>query len=89
MDANNALRETIVNMMKNGSYKLKPCPFCGGDAEFDSQTFFEGLDTENGRACIGVKCKACNVVLTDHTSDEHDYFVRTFIVAEKWNRRVE
>ena len=85
---NTTLREMIISKMQTGDYELKPCPFCGGEAEFDSQDFFEDLEAEHGRACIGVKCEACHVSLLDHTTDEHDYFVRTFIVGEKWNRRV-
>lgn len=83
------LRESIINMMTRNEYKLKPCPFCGNYPSMMSRSFFESLDEENGSACISISCKHCNLDFRDHTHDEHNYFIRAFLVAEKWNAREE
>lgn len=89
MDANNILREAVIEMMNSGTYELKPCPFCGSTPTIMSREFFEELDEENGLACITINCKNCGLDFRDHTHDEHNYFVRAFLVSEKWNRRAE
>lgn len=82
------VRELVIEKMARGDYEIKPCPFCGKTPELMSKEFFEGLDKEYGRACISVECTGCKAELNDHTSDEHNYYVRAFIVVDKWNRRV-
>lgn len=89
MDTNKVLRETITNMMKNGTYKIKPCPFCGGKPVLEDRETFEKLDRSGNGACITVECHKCSLDFYDHTHDEHDYYVRAFLVTEKWNRRAE
>lgn len=67
--------------------ELKPCPFCGGEAEFKRAAI-----KTNGAWCdaVSVRCTACEArtgrVLYDarkHPNDE-EYE----IAAEAWNRRV-
>lgn len=89
MDVNKKLREAVITKMQSGDFELKPCPFCGGQPKMMSQDFFEGLVEDNGRACISVDCPNCNLSLHDHTRDENNYFVRAFLITEKWNRRAE
>lgn len=89
MDANKKLRETVITKMQSGDFELKPCPFCGGKPKMMSQDFFEKLVEDNGRACISVDCPNCNLSLHDHTRDENNYFIRAFLITEKWNRRAE
>lgn len=89
MDTNKVLRETITNMMKNGTYEIKPCPFCGGQPEIEDRKTFERLDRDGNGACITIECNNCSLDLYDHTHDEHDYYVRAFLVVEKWNRRAK
>ena len=88
---NNKLRDMIIAKMQNGDFELKPCPFCGCEPVMMSKEFFDELQEESNdnKACISIECNNCNVDLRDHTHDEHDYYVRAFIVAEKWNRRAE
>ena len=55
--------------------ELKPCPFCGGEAEFRK---------ENGRFFVSCENGRCNVIVETMTSAswcEHD-------AIEAWNRRV-
>lgn len=64
--------------------ELKPCPFCGGEAEY----------IERGNQYIGiketvVKCKKC------HTKQVHKWLKMKFeferieqLTIEAWNRRV-
>ena len=89
MDVNKKLRETVITKMQSGNFELKPCPFCGGQPKLMNKKLFEELDSENGRACITIECEKCELDFHDHTSDEHNYYVRAFLVTEKWNRRAE
>ena len=58
--------------------ELKPCPFCGGKAVFDSY----GWTTEHKVA----KCSVCRAA-TDFCDDEG--IVGYKVVLERWNRRAE
>lgn len=89
MDINNKLREMIINKMQNGEYELKPCPFCGGQPILQSKEQFEKLQNENGVACLAIQCDHCFLDFYEHTHNEHDYYVRAFLIGEKWNRRAE
>lgn len=57
--------------------ELKPCPFCGGEAETDCIL----LDYH----CSGVHCNNCGVYVFDRDSYGFDY--DSEIAIEKWNRR--
>ena len=89
MDANNKLREVVIAKMKDGNFELKPCPFCGGQPVLEDRETFERLDHAGNGACITVECHKCNLDFYEHTHDEHDYYVRAFLVVEKWNRRAK
>ena len=91
MDANKVLRESVISMMKEEPYDLKPCPFCGENPVIMDRGTFEnlkGMDAD-GKACITIECRKCNLQFYDHTHDEQDYFIRKFLVSQKWNRRAE
>ena len=87
MDANKKLREIVIAKMQNGDYKLKPCPFCGGEPVLYDRETFEMLDEKNGSACITIECNECKMEMYEHTHDEHNYYVRLFMLVDKWNRR--
>lgn len=89
MDINNTLREMIIAKMQNGDYELKPCPFCGGQPELENREMFERLDYNGNGACITVECHKCSLDFYEHTHDEHDYYIRAFMIVEKWNRRAK
>ena len=91
MDTNKELREAVFNVMERQEYEVKPCPFCGGKPVVMSEETFEHLKTmsEDGKACITVECKKCQLSFYDHTHDEQNYYVRKFLVSEQWNRRAE
>ena len=91
MDANKTLRDIIIEKMKGGAYELKPCPFCGSKPTLMKKDFFNELqeDASDGTACITLECGVCNLTFYDHTLDEHDYYIRAFLIVEKWNRRIE
>ena len=60
--------------------KLKPCPFCGGEAEIISDVY--------GIMCKGfalVTCKDCGAK-SDKSEESIDYCAKQ-VVADKWNRR--
>lgn len=88
---NDELRKVITTKMANGEYELKPCPFCGRRPTLASKEFFDGLQesSKDGGACITIRCMNCSLDFRDHTYDEHDYYIRAFLVTEKWNRRIK
>ena len=78
--------EQLKNI-KRGTTKLKPCPFCGGEAELCTSY---GNDGQVYYHTAFVKCTRCHAktktVITDGyygtTSTTRD-------VTDDWNRRVE
>ena len=52
--------------------KLKPCPFCGGEAEFNSDEFGEG-----------VYCKSCGATLRNGVYGEYG----RKLASADWNSR--
>lgn len=91
MDTNKVLREAVINMMETESLEIKPCPFCGGTPALMSKDYFEHLKEigDDGKACITIECHKCQLNFYDHTHDEQDYYIRAFLITEKWNRRAE
>ena len=57
--------------------KLKPCPFCGGEAHIDC---FPGLDRPYFPVCNNEMCIACDTIVTFLTEKD---------AAEAWNRRTD
>lgn len=60
------------------SDKLKPCPFCGGEAAY-SETNPSHIGDDNG---FMVYCKKC------YTESSYDFQTRENAIAA-WNRRYE
>lgn len=89
MDANERVREMIIKKMKYGNYTIKPCPFCGRTPKIQSKEFFDELQDEdtNGYACLSMHCE-CDTDMYEHTHEEHNYYIRAFMLVEKWNGRV-
>ena len=56
--------------------KLKPCPFCGGEAKYLAHTFYKMSST------YGVRCDECG-------SESRQFFENEEEAAEAWNRRVK
>lgn len=52
---------------------LKPCPFCGGEAELVGNGYFFDV------SCKNIKCRGCTSCLDSKTEAE---------AIEAWNRRV-
>ena len=58
--------------------KLKPCPFCGGKADF--KTYIG--------ACVYVECRKCRT--TSDVFDKTDFLeLNCIAAADAWNRRAE
>lgn len=57
-------------------YELKPCPFCGGEADCNNSGF-----VKNGRHMWAVECLQCGVV-TEFFNEEAE-------AVEAWNRRFD
>lgn len=61
--------------------KLKPCPFCGGEAEY--YEICADMDYMEFGSEAGIKCKNCGCcVQTGNVNDTHD------TIVEKWNMRL-
>lgn len=59
--------------------KLKPCPFCGGEAVLESYNARKGFE-----ACI--QCNGCTAYVPTITYDTEEEAIEKAIKA--WNRRV-
>ena len=65
---------------------LKPCPFCGGDAELDTRQSYRNISTGNLETAIAIYCLGCGVHQSICRGDVPD--VEPEMVVELWNRRV-
>ena len=67
--------------------ELKPCPFCGGEAEMDARQGYAQFPP-NGRSGtrVAVYCRDCGTDIGICREDVPD--VEPAQVAEMWNRRV-
>ena len=72
--------------------EFKPCPFCGGEAKYESDINITPLIDENG-AYVDydrmdywerVYCKECSAEIVSISEDEEEE-----ITIKKWNRRNE
>lgn len=57
--------------------KLKPCPFCGGEAALIENGFYN--------SCL-VKCTKCGAETSE--VEGVGFYILGFEAAEKWNKRV-
>lgn len=60
--------------------KLKPCPFCGGEAEVISHRFFSEALNDWKTESYGVACKSCN-------TSGYQFFGCEIHAIKAWNRR--
>lgn len=68
--------------------KLRPCPFCGGLPEaITNKTTYEELMSEDGKACISVRCEECHLEMYEHSYTFPGYEDRLVLMVAKWNRR--
>jgi len=70
------------------SEKLKPCPFCGGDAEFKEDIYVQ--DGDKG-SYAKVSCSRCLACISDggqwFDQESHDLMKNS--VIEDWQRRAD
>lgn len=59
-------------------YNLKPCPFCGGKAEFEIVAPMKS---------IYVHCSECSASTADYNADVN--YCAKGKAADAWNRRIE
>lgn len=71
--------------------KLKPCPFCGSEAELDDRKVYEDVQKKYGKACFEVHCAnrdcAAAILAYNKTNGPLPYEVMAEKAAEKWNSR--
>lgn len=69
--------------------ELKPCPFCGGEAESDSQRGYRNMTTGRLEDAAAIYCTACSADMTwcyrDTPEIERDQVMS--ILVEQWNKR--
>lgn len=58
--------------------KLKPCPFCGGEAEIVEDMVFMGD--------VGIECQNCFIQFTAPPHDERIINEKGYMIT-MWNRR--
>lgn len=66
---------------KSATDELKPCPFCGGEAEIVT------LDIWDKNAPVGVGCSMCPVILAEYS--DYKRFATEADAIEAWNTRAE
>lgn len=75
-------------------YKLKPCPFCGGEATF-SGYYMDGNASHHYAMCGCAKCdiffyaKPPNAYYSYEFGEQKHIDEANRIVIEAWNRRVD
>lgn len=75
------MKVLYLDRKTNKIYSLKPCPFCGGEAEIDNKTIMEMGYHWESYYVICSKCEAKSVCI-DERIEEMDKII------EAWNRRV-
>jgi hypothetical protein len=73
--------------MEGSMNELKPCPFCGGDAELDTRQGFVYLKSGQPRhgSRMTVYCRECGADIGICREDVPDVYPE--LVVEMWNRR--
>lgn len=69
------------------SYKLKPCPFCGGHAELDSNASFREFVSGKISRSVTVYCESCTAEITVCVPDVPD--IQPEQLADMWNQRAD
>lgn len=67
------------------SEELKPCPFCGGEAESDSMQAFRELSSGNISDAVAVYCRDCGAQISICKPDVPDITIEQ--VVGMWNTR--
>lgn len=66
---------------------LKPCPFCGGQAELVSNMHFRAIVSGEIERAVSAYCTDCTAEITICVPDVPD--IQPDQVAEMWNMRSE
>lgn len=68
---------------------LKPCPFCGGEAEFDSRQSYRNISHGRIEHAAAVYCTSCSAAIVicyaDHRGEPREVLQRAAVC--RWNRR--
>lgn len=67
------------------TYKLNPCPFCGGPADLDCHRSFRSITDGRIEKAIAVYCTDCSADISVCYSDVPD--IQPEQLIEMWNRR--
>lgn len=67
--------------------ELKPCPFCGGEAELVNYVKIEAQMRLDRPACYAI-CKNCGVKTKDVVSEDTTFAYKD-CATELWNRRAD
>lgn len=72
-----------------GPDQLKPCPFCGGDAELDANQAYCDINTGHIGTAISIYCVGCGVSITLCRKDMPEYSVDELveIITNTWQKR--
>ena len=60
-------------------YELKPCTFCGGEAEIDTKQPFRAFVSGNIEDAVAVYCTNCDAQISVYESDVPDVHPETLI----------
>lgn len=67
--------------------KLKPCPFCGGEAEYISFVD-DNVQAIIRKPACQIRCMNCKVIMGDFVAEDYSFSYKDK-ATEAWNRRAE
>lgn len=67
--------------------KILPCPFCGGEAELDSQRHYRNYQSGRIESAISIGCRVCGAEMMTCRKDVPD--IECGQIIEAWNQRAQ
>lgn len=69
--------------------KIAPCPFCGTHEHLNitNQEPYEKLVAEHGSSVITLRCKGCDMELSQYDIPNNNYMMGVGKLVERWNHR--
>lgn len=68
--------------------ELKPCPFCGGDAEMNTHQHYRAINFKLDTS-VAIYCRSCSVTMALARLDNPDASTETLadVLVKTWNTR--
>ena len=69
--------------------EIASCPFCGMQERLtiSDPESYEKLVAENGSSVIVLRCRGCNMELSQHSIPNNNYMLGVGLLLGRWNHR--